>query len=372
MSRKVAPGTLIHCEYCGEDYSATYKRCPFCGEKPSSDAVIIPPPSRRRREEAEDEYVFEGQELFDQENPEEEELPRPPRSKGGKRLAQNQRSQSAREKIQRSPKSQSSGGGGSRSASAAAVNWPRLITFICSLVIIAAALIIVFAYIYPKVHDPNSGPAGSAVSPSPSVSGDPDASAQPTPIPTPSPTTAPTEPPAVAGTVVNAPSGLRVRSGPGTSYEKVGALKNGNRITVVSDAGDGWCRIIFENNGVSTPGYIQAKYIDAEGEIPAAASSAAPAQPSQSPDASSEASQPPAVSTPAPGFGGAGRITGAATGLRVRSGPGTDYDVVGSLRNGDAINVLSDAGNGWFEITFVGSNGSNVTGYIMEEFISIS
>ena len=23
---------MIHCPYCGEDYSSTYKHCPFCDE----------------------------------------------------------------------------------------------------------------------------------------------------------------------------------------------------------------------------------------------------------------------------------------------------------------------------------------------------
>ena len=59
MARKSAPGTLIHCDACGEDYSATYKRCPFCGEKPGPATGPIPPV-----ENSEDDYVFEGQELF--------------------------------------------------------------------------------------------------------------------------------------------------------------------------------------------------------------------------------------------------------------------------------------------------------------------
>ena len=25
---------MIYCERCGEDYSATYRRCPFCDERP--------------------------------------------------------------------------------------------------------------------------------------------------------------------------------------------------------------------------------------------------------------------------------------------------------------------------------------------------
>lgn len=40
----------------------------------------------------------------------------------------------------------------------------RLITFICSLVIIAAALVIVFAVIYPKIHSPgNADPGASGI-----------------------------------------------------------------------------------------------------------------------------------------------------------------------------------------------------------------
>ena len=29
---------MIHCPYCGEDYSSTYKHCPFCDEvEPAED-----------------------------------------------------------------------------------------------------------------------------------------------------------------------------------------------------------------------------------------------------------------------------------------------------------------------------------------------
>ena len=34
--RQVPPrrNDVIRCEYCGEDYAITYKRCPFCDERP--------------------------------------------------------------------------------------------------------------------------------------------------------------------------------------------------------------------------------------------------------------------------------------------------------------------------------------------------
>lgn len=41
--------TMIHCEYCGEDYSSTYKHCPFCDEMEADydeqgDYEDAPPP----------------------------------------------------------------------------------------------------------------------------------------------------------------------------------------------------------------------------------------------------------------------------------------------------------------------------------------
>ena len=53
---------MIHCPYCGEDYSSTYKHCPFCDEV----------------EPAEDDYQTD-------------EYDEAPRSRGGKRLVANTR-----------------------------------------------------------------------------------------------------------------------------------------------------------------------------------------------------------------------------------------------------------------------------------------
>lgn len=167
MARKAAPGTLIHCDACGEDYSATYKRCPFCGEKPEKWPTAAIPPVQD--DYADDGFVFDGGDVFDDETPDE----RPARQRGGKRLAQDD--------------------------APGPINWPRLITFICSLIIIAAALVIVFSVIYPKIHNPGSNPGshpGSSVSPSvePSVS----PSAEPSASPSADPSDLPTDDPAVS------------------------------------------------------------------------------------------------------------------------------------------------------------------------------
>ena len=64
--------------------------------------------------------------------------------------------------------------------------------------------------------------------------------------------------------------------------------------------------------------------------------------------------------------GSKGTIMNAANGLRVRSGPGTSYDVLASLKNGDSITVVSYAGDNWYEIRY----SSTKIGYIMGDYIN--
>ena len=131
-----ARNEMIHCEFCGEDYAATYKRCPFCDGRP--------------HEEGED-----GEEGG--------------RHVGGRRLATNTR-----------------GGGYGGSG-----NSPlHIVGTVISLALIVAAVCIVVSLIMPLVNkghtdtiDPNATPSPSqAVEPSqaqPSESPDPSASPSP-------------------------------------------------------------------------------------------------------------------------------------------------------------------------------------------------
>lgn len=104
---------MIHCEYCGEDYSSTYKRCPFCDEMEQQDYDV------------QDEY--EGS---------------LPRSRGGKRLVTNTR-----------------GGGYGGSPSPL-----RTVGMVLSLALIVAAVIIVITIIMPLVSKGHTEP-GSSVPP---------------------------------------------------------------------------------------------------------------------------------------------------------------------------------------------------------------
>jgi len=367
MAGKPSHDTLIHCEACGEDYSATYRRCPFCGArndprrtsgrddpKSSSRYIPTPPPAREQRdgqEDLDDTYIFDGQDAFDEE-PEGEYYA--PRSKGGKRLA---------------PKS-----GGSFDLPP--VNWPRLITFLCSLVIIVAALIIVFTYIYPKLHkNPDVKPsAPGEISAAPSQAVSATAPAVPTESVTPSEPVVPSESvessapvastPSVTGTsatIVNADGGLRVRSGPGTTYGLVASLVNGSPIKVIASAENGWYNISFSGHGGATmTGYIMGDYISTiSGGGTTTTTTPVPTN-----------TQTPNGTGGGPTVGRTGTIVNAASGLRVRSGPSTSHEILESLVNGNLVTVLSDAGGGWYKISYVGRGGAAMTGYIMGEYIS--
>lgn len=346
MARKNNTDELIHCNVCGEDYSSTYRRCPFCGERADAHPT--------EEEDFDDGYVFDGQALFDDDAKDEQGAP----NKGGKRLAAGGNP---------APKSGGSRAGKPKSSGGyidppGAVNWVRLITFGISLVIIIAALVIVFTVIYPMIHTPDepvdtNPPGTSQTTPTPPVSESPSPSIEVSNPPSPPVSQAPD--PGVPATVTNAAGGLNVRSGPGTDYEIQGSLKNGDNITIMEVTDNGWYQIIYVGkDGKDTTGYVKSDYVTAkEGDTPAVEPSS---DPSPSPSSSSGELKP----------GSKGKITGAAGGLRVRSGPGTTYEILASLVNGNEVTILEDAGNGWYKIAYAGANGKDTVGYIMGTYIA--
>ena len=65
-----------------------------------------------------------------------------------------------------------------------------------------------------------------------------------------------------AAKVVNGGNGVRVRSGPGTSYEVLATVPNGADVQIVESAGDGWYKITFSNvGGATTPGYMKGDFL---------------------------------------------------------------------------------------------------------------
>lgn len=386
MASRPTHGNLIHCASCGEDYSDTYKRCPFCGAK---NDVRYEEPPKASDEEFDDGYVFDGQELFDGDQEGDDTQARP---KGGKRLAGNQ----GREPSE-------------------PVNWPRLITFLCSLAIIIAALIIVFTVIYPQLRggkDPNVASSEPVLEqPSDPVS---DPTTDPSTDPVGDPTAGITADPAVSADLESQPpesqapssdmlSGFKLNrmeftlkagesfklqptftpsdwSGTVTwssSDERYATVNASGNVTNVNATNTLHGIVVTATaGGISVECKVYCRGVPAE--EPTAEPTVEPtdtpsAEPTENPEPSVEPTQQPSTApsgnlTP----GAKGVIAGADGGLRVRSGPGTSYEVLASLVNGSAVTIVADAGDGWYQITFSGSGGAATNGYILGQYISVN
>ena len=143
----------------------------------------------------------------------------------------------------------------------------------------------------------------------------------------------PDEPKAIATGTVQINGYLRVRSGPGTNYDEVGQLYNGDRVEIfeiVTVGTSQWGRI---SNGWICLDYV---VLDSEQQEP------------------TEPETPRAIAT--------GTIHANGY-LRVRSGPGTNYDEVGQLKHGDRVEI--------FEIVTVGTTqwGRISNGWICLDYV---
>ncbi len=407
MASRPSQEKLVHCANCGEDYSPTYRKCPFCGARNDPRAAqtprssrpaasdpdgeptrVIPraeddereesprPAARRdRRQEEDDGYEFDGQDLFDDEDDYEEDY-RPAR--GGKRLA--------------------GGNGGGRSGRASSapveINWPRVITFLCSLIIIIAAMVILFTGIYPQLHKDPTAQTSEPVNTEqiqPSDQTQPSEQVQPSEETQPSEEVQPSE--SGSGGESTEPSGgtgeqpaelrdISVEAGTvellaGHTYQFVPTFEPADWSGEVTFTSDNEKYATVDENGIVTnlnteAGTTQAVTITiASGglTLDCTVRCAGPAAESTTPPTAAPTT-PPVGGEIAPGTKGV--VTGASGGLRVRSGPGTTYSQVTSLKNGDAVTVVSYAGDGWYEITYDGSGGQPSPGYIMGEFIAVS
>ena len=62
-------------------------------------------------------------------------------------------------------------------------------------------------------------------------------------------------------------------------------------------------------------------------------------------------------------------VVNAATGVNVRPDASTNGAAIASLKNGDKVQVVRDAGNGWYEITFSGHGGKDTSGYMKGDYL---
>ena len=129
---------------------------------------------------------------------------------------------------------------------------------------------------------------------------------------------------------VNAREGLNVRTGPSTSYSKLGKLSYGQSVTVISTS-NGWSKINY--NG--STGYVSSEYLQ-----------------STKPSSGSTSQTTNTV-----------MYVNTTAGLNVRTGPSTSYSKLGKLSYGQSVTVISTS-NGWSKINYNGS-----TGYVSSQYL---
>lgn len=140
---------------------------------------------------------------------------------------------------------------------------------------------------------------------------------------------------AESGSVSITATSLNVRQGPGLSYPLAGSVKQGEKYSILKQEGD-WIQISL---GGGKKGWVAEWFTSLDKQA-----------------------QPKASNT---GYGSAsGTVT--ADSLRVRKGPGTTFQVIGSLNSGQAVEILT-SNNNWVEI-----KTQTIRGWVSKEFIQSS
>lgn len=339
MASKQAPprrNEVIRCENCGEDYSVTYKRCPFCDERPGRGS-------------------------------------RPAPSGSGRRVA-----------------------GGRRRGG---VNPLQVAGLVISLILIIAAMVIVFRAVSPLLgpRKPSSSDSSSSTSSSSSASSSSGTSSpgsssgvskefpiQIPPLPdlsgvTTNPGGNTTTPSGEIGPgsvvqVVNASGGLNIRSGPGTGNSVVASVRNGDKLTVVEDAGSNFYKVTFSGEGgQQRTGYVSKDYVAYVSGPTGTGTNSGSSSGTNSGSNSGSGTTTPSTNQPTTSSsyrqGAELTVINAGSGLNVRSGPGTSYSAIATVLNGNTLTFQSDAGDGWIQITFRASGGSITTGYVRSDYV---
>ncbi|CEN92611.1 mannosyl-glycoprotein endo-beta-N-acetylglucosamidase [[Clostridium] sordellii] len=136
-------------------------------------------------------------------------------------------------------------------------------------------------------------------------------------------------------TKVVAATSLNVRSGPSTGNSVIGSLKNNEKVEVISES-NGWSKIKY--NGKE--GYVSSTYLKDSNE-------GGTSKPDEKPNV------------------GAKIKVVAATSLNVRSGPSTGHGIIGSLKNNEKVEVISES-NGWSKIKYNGKEGYVSSTYLKD------
>ena len=183
----------------------------------------------------------------------------------------------------------------------------------------------------------------------------------PTPTPEPTPTPAPAEEIPWTGTLYSVGE-VNVRSGPGKNYEVIGRLTENEKVEVVAKTDNGWFKL-------ATGGYVSGSMLTDEPVAPPVTATPTPSPTPPPPPVPEDPTPTPEpelpTPTPAPSKPGEEEFYGTFYSIgdvNVRSGPGTDYDVLRKLVENEKVYVVAKTTNGWFRL-----DGG---GYVSAELVS--
>ena len=146
---------------------------------------------------------------------------------------------------------------------------------------------------------------------------------------------------------VTATNGLNLRSSASISSSVVTVLSTGALLTVTSVESNGWLGV---RTGSGRTGYVSGEFVEYV------------SGPTDTPDPEPEPDPDP------DGFevGQTVRVT-AEPSLRLRSGPGTNYEAITSLATGVRLTITSVESNGWLGV----ETASGVEGYVHPDYVEV-
>ena len=148
---------------------------------------------------------------------------------------------------------------------------------------------------------------------------------------------------------VKVSNSLNVRSGAGTNYSVLGSLSNGAKVEIVGTSGS-WYKIKYG----SGYGYVSKDYVTVSSSSNNSSSNSG---------SSNSGSSNNTTTTPSTSITGTIKVNDA---LNVRSGAGTSYSVIGSLKNGATVEIVETSGS-WYKIKY----GSGY-GYVSKDYVTVS
>ena len=144
---------------------------------------------------------------------------------------------------------------------------------------------------------------------------------------------------------------MTVRSGPDTSYSVLGYLSKGTTIEVFEVKNTKWGRIEFKSKTPYVSLIYSKQIASAQTSDPEATAAPTP-KPTATPTPKPTATP---VPTQAPSSNGTKYVLNGS--MYVRSGPGTSYSTLGSLKKGTTITVYAIENTKWGKIDYNGKTG---------------